>query len=298
MIKAETVTTGVKVFSVKSNASRAAKAYLAKNGENGLAYAVAAVVGGFEVQIQTRGGHRAADLQAAGFRVTPWNVASTDTLPARAAALAEEAASPAQAVSEEAVDAALDARFADKPAEDVVPRAAIDAGVDAANANVARKAAKRAGKAPTANSADAGVTETFEEALAAGAARYGYNGKSPNFIAERGKGGWVWGPLPARAPKADKPAAGVAKAAQGKRAEVIEAAMRGELPTPPDFSAALHERNRPKLAKLIEMAQAGDIDGLKAFPIKPNCTSPKAMDRYRNLAVMALEARAAQLQAA
>ena len=41
------------------------------------------------------------------------------------------------------------------------------------------------------------------------------------------------------------------------------------------------------------MAKAGDVASLEAFPIKPNCTSPKAMDRYRNLCVVALKARAA-----
>ena len=73
-----------------------------------------------------------------------------------------------------------------------------------------------------------------------------------------------------------------------------EAAERGELPPAPDFSADLHKRNRGRLAQLVAMAEAGDIAGLEAFPIKPNCTSPKAMDRYRNLCVIALKACAAK----
>jgi hypothetical protein len=40
--------------------------------------------------------------------------------------------------------------------------------------------------------------------------------------------------------------------------------------------------------------QAGDVVGLEAFRITPNCTSPKAMDRYRNLCVIALNVCAAK----
>ena len=41
------------------------------------------------------------------------------------------------------------------------------------------------------------------------------------------------------------------------------------------------------------MAKAGDIEGLKAAVIKPYSSSPKAMAKYRDLAVIALEARRA-----
>jgi hypothetical protein len=95
-----------------------------------------------------------------------------------------------------------------------------------------------------------------------------------------------------KAPKDAKPAK--AAAAPGKFAAIREAAKRGELPPVPDFSADLHKRNRGRLAQLVEMAERGDVAGLEAFPIKPNCTSPKAMDRYRNLCVIALKARAAK----
>lgn len=77
----------------------------------------------------------------------------------------------------------------------------------------------------------------------------------------------------------------------GKRAAVEEAARQGQLPSPPDFSAATHARFRAKLAKLVEMVEAGDVEGLKAFAINPVSTSPRAMARYRDLAVIALEAR-------
>lgn len=78
----------------------------------------------------------------------------------------------------------------------------------------------------------------------------------------------------------------------GKRTQAIADAQAGKLPAPPDFSAETHTRFRPKLAELVALVKAKDIKALKAYPIKPISTSPKALDRYRNLAVMALEAKA------
>lgn len=102
--------------------------------------------------------------------------------------------------------------------------------------------------------------------------------------------------------KAEKPAktGKPAKAAKpaGKRAAILEAAQRGELPPVPDFSAPTHARFRKKLDEVVEMAKAGDLKGLKAFHINPVSTSPKAIARYRDLAVIALEARAAKKEAA
>lgn len=86
-----------------------------------------------------------------------------------------------------------------------------------------------------------------------------------------------------------------AKAAQpGKRAAILEAAQRGDLPAAPDFSAETHKRFRAKLAEIVAAAEAGDIAKLKAFTINPVSSSPKAMAKYRDLAVIALEARAAK----
>lgn len=75
-------------------------------------------------------------------------------------------------------------------------------------------------------------------------------------------------------------------------AEVAAAAAEGKVPAAPDFSADTHKRFRPKLAELVALVEAGDVKGLRAYPIKPISTSPKAMDRYRNLCIIALEARA------
>lgn len=87
------------------------------------------------------------------------------------------------------------------------------------------------------------------------------------------------------------PAARPATAKVGKRQAVINQAQGGVLPQPPDFSKPTHARFRAKLAKLVELAEAGDAEGLRAIAINPVSTSPKAMARYRDLAIMAIEAR-------
>lgn len=84
----------------------------------------------------------------------------------------------------------------------------------------------------------------------------------------------------------------------GKRAAILAAAEGGQVPDAPDFSAETHKRFRPKLAEVIAMVEAGDLKGLKAFKIKPVSSSPKAIAKYRDLAVIALEARAKMGKAA
>ena len=46
-----------------------------------------------------------------------------------------------------------------------------------------------------------------------------------------------------------------------------------------------------KLAALVELAGKADATGLRAVPINPVSSSPKALARYRDLAVLAIEAR-------
>ncbi len=77
----------------------------------------------------------------------------------------------------------------------------------------------------------------------------------------------------------------------GKRKAIIVQAQAGTLPAAPDFSKPTHARFRAKLAKLVAFAEAGDVQGLKAIEINPVSTSPKAMARYRDLAIIAIEAR-------
>ena len=84
-------------------------------------------------------------------------------------------------------------------------------------------------------------------------------------------------------PKADKPL--------GKPAQIIANAQAGKLPIPPDFSAATHKPYRARLEALIALVEGRDLKGLKAIEmIPPRSTSPKALHRYRDLAIMALEA--------
>jgi hypothetical protein len=78
----------------------------------------------------------------------------------------------------------------------------------------------------------------------------------------------------------------------GKRAAILAAAERGEVPAPPNFSAPTHTRFRPKLAEVVALAEAGDLKALKAWRYAGfMSTSPKAIERYRTLCVTALEAR-------
>ncbi len=121
-----------------------------------------------------------------------------------------------------------------------------------------------------------------------------------DFATKRGDDGWIWTPLAGEAPQKGNAAGAVGDAAPRKtpvratRTRVAAATGQpGQLPSPPDFSAATHARFRAKLATLIAMAEAGDAAGLKAVAINPVSTSPKAMARYRDRAVLAIEARAA-----
>lgn len=92
-------------------------------------------------------------------------------------------------------------------------------------------------------------------------------------IAQANAASWPSGPKPA------------------KRKAIIEQAQAGALPAAPDFSKPTHARFRAKLARLVALAEAGDVEGLKAIEINPVSTSPKAMARYRDLAIIAIEAR-------
>lgn len=79
----------------------------------------------------------------------------------------------------------------------------------------------------------------------------------------------------------------------GKKAQAMADAQAGKLPEAPDFSANTHARFRGRLDKIVALVKAGDIKALKAEVINPVSSSPKALARYRDLAVIALEAQAA-----
>ncbi len=102
-----------------------------------------------------------------------------------------------------------------------------------------------------------------------------------------------------RTPSAPVAPAVAPKPRQRANVEALEASARaGNLPQPPDFSAATHARFRGKLARLADLAAAGDVEALRAFEINPVSSSPKAMARYRDLCVIALQARAGRERAA
>lgn len=96
----------------------------------------------------------------------------------------------------------------------------------------------------------------------------------------------------ARKTSDSKAARSAARQPTGKRAEAEAAAHAGKLPKAPDFSAETHARFRPLLKQAVEAAKAGEIRALKAIEVNPVSTSPKAIDRYRKLAIIALEAQA------
>lgn len=95
--------------------------------------------------------------------------------------------------------------------------------------------------------------------------------------------------------KAEKPAKEKAAPKEkelGKRAQAVADAESGKVPSAPDFSAPTHARFRKKLGEVEALVKSGDIKGLKAYAINPVSSSPKAICKYRDLAVIALEAKA------
>jgi hypothetical protein len=92
------------------------------------------------------------------------------------------------------------------------------------------------------------------------------------------------------APETGEPKAATAPVI-GKRQAILGQAQSGVLPKAPDFSKPTHARFRSKLAQIVTLAEAGDIEALQAFEINPVSSSPKAMARYRDLCVIAITAR-------
>ena len=91
--------------------------------------------------------------------------------------------------------------------------------------------------------------------------------------------------------EAAEPAPAPSAPRRRRDADIEAKARQGELPPPPDFSAPTHARFRAKLAALVELAGKADATGLRGIAINPVSSSPKALARYRDLAVVAIEAR-------
>lgn len=69
------------------------------------------------------------------------------------------------------------------------------------------------------------------------------------------------------------------------------AAERGKLPTAPDFSAPTHKRYLKRLEAIVAMVKAGNVKGLKADDTQPVSSSRVILCRYRDNAIVALEAQ-------
>lgn len=98
-------------------------------------------------------------------------------------------------------------------------------------------------------------------------------------------------PAKAKEPKAPKAKAEPKTKPLNARAQIAADAAAGIIPPAPDFSAETHKRFRKKLEELVALVDAADIKRLRALVINPVSSSLKAMLRYRDLAVAALEAR-------
>jgi hypothetical protein len=83
-------------------------------------------------------------------------------------------------------------------------------------------------------------------------------------------------PIAAGATEAEQPAK---SKTIGKRQANVDQPAAGILPSQTDFPKPTHARFRAKLARLAELAEAGEIAGLKAGVINPISTSPKAINR-------------------
>lgn len=106
---------------------------------------------------------------------------------------------------------------------------------------------------------------------------------------------WCWSKKPIKDEKRaaqgnEAPKATRKPPTSAKRQKAAQEAATGKLPPPPDFSAQTHAPYRKRLQALIDLVNAGDADGLEAVQINPTSTSPKAMARYRDLAVTAIRA--------
>jgi hypothetical protein len=100
---------------------------------------------------------------------------------------------------------------------------------------------------------------------------------------------------PAKRPETKPAAAGEKRGgSMGGRRGWLEAEARakeGKMPPCPDFSAPTHNSWRKKLDEVHAMAKRKDLKALQAYSIKPVSSSPRAIMRYRDLVITALQAQ-------
>jgi hypothetical protein len=79
---------------------------------------------------------------------------------------------------------------------------------------------------------------------------------------------------------------------------MLASAQAGVLPAVPNFEAETHKRFRAKLAEVIALVEAADVEALSTCRHDGFMgSSMKAVMRFRDLALAALEARAAKAAA-
>lgn len=99
--------------------------------------------------------------------------------------------------------------------------------------------------------------------------------------------------VPPVEPKLDTPTTAPRKRQPTAKYEALFAlAEAGELPPAPDLSAPTHKSFAKRGAKIIAMADAGDIAGLQADTMEPKSSTRAMICRFRDLAIVALAARA------
>ncbi len=71
-----------------------------------------------------------------------------------------------------------------------------------------------------------------------------------------------------------------------------EEAKTGKMPPVPDFSASTHNGYRKRFDTVMAAVKVGDIAALKRDDTKPISGSRKIICKYRDAAIIALEAKA------
>jgi hypothetical protein len=230
------------------------------------------------------------DGAAIGFRLPPADDAEADPMSAEAVAERNRQRAATQAATDSLEGAAAEEAAADAAAK--------EAAADAAPAEAPKrewvipvaegpkprtKAEREAAKKAKAEAAKAARLERLRQREAEQAAEAAKPAK------------------PARAPKAEgaegEAAPGVPRL-HARTREAMDAAAQGIIPAAPDFSKPTHSAWRKKLAEIVAMVEAKDIAGLKANGVQPLSSSRIQLCRYRDAAILALEAQAAQAAAA
>ncbi len=77
---------------------------------------------------------------------------------------------------------------------------------------------------------------------------------------------------------------------RGSEKRLALIADAGVMPPPPNFSAETHRGFRARLAKVVEAATARDSKALAVLqPSRTNCSSTIPLDRYRRMALRAIQ---------